>query len=154
MCGSALSRSRQRGIAAVEFAIALPLLLLVMLATAEFGRLISQCNTLAKSVRDATRYVAAHAAVGTTRVVSISAQLSAEARNLAVTGQVGGSGAAVLPGFNTTMVSVADAGNGYVSVSATYTYQPILGVSLPTFGLAPPVSLAMPLQATVIMRAL
>ena len=98
-----LSRRRagflERGIAAVELAIALPFLLLVMLATAELGRLISQSNTLAKSVRDAARYVAANAIVGDTKVVTITPALTAQAANLAVTGQIGGSGVALLPGL-------------------------------------------------------
>jgi Flp pilus assembly protein TadG len=144
---------RERGLAIVEFTITLPLLLLLMLATAEFGRLLSQYNTLGKSVRDAVRYLAGKAALGTTRIVSITPQLTTEATNLVVTGQISG-GSALLPGLTASAVTVADAGNGYVSVSATYTYQPMRGASLPTFGLGAPVSLTFPLRATVLMRAL
>ena len=144
---------RQRGIAAIEFAIALPFLLLVMLATAEIGRLISQSNTLAKSVRDAARYVAANAAVGTTRVVSITPTLTTQASNLVVAGQIA-SGSALLPGLTASAVTVADAGNGYISVSASYMYQPMIAAQLPTFGLGTPPTLARPLIATVIMKAL
>ena len=57
---------RQRGTATVEFAIVLPLLLVLMFATAELGRLISQYNTLTQSVRDAVRYAAAAAAADST----------------------------------------------------------------------------------------
>ena len=144
----------QCGIAAVEFAIALPLLLLVMFATAEFGRLISQNNTLAKSVRDAARYVAAHAMVGDTNVVSITPILVTQAANLAATGQIAGTGAPLLPGLTASAFTVTDAGNGYISVSATYTYQPMIAAQLPTFGLSTPPTLARPLIATVIMKAL
>ena len=150
----AIPRARHRGLAAVEFAITLPVLLLVMLATSEFGRMLSQANTLAKSVRDAARYAATKAAVGTTRVVNISPAVSSEAKNLAVTGSAVGAGRALLPGFTVDNVTVADAGNGYVSVAATYTYQPMLGVRLPTLGLGPAPTLSVPLTAVVIMRAL
>jgi Flp pilus assembly protein TadG len=138
----------------VEVAIALPLLLLLLLATAEFGRIISQYNTLTKSTRDACRYVASNAAVGTTRIVNITAQLQTAASNLLVTGNVNGTGSPILPGLAASSVTLRDAGNGYVSISVSYTYQPMIGSSLPTFGLGSPVSLAFPLNSAVVMRAL
>lgn len=145
---------RQRGTAIVEFAIALPLMLFLMLATVEFGRILSEYNTLTKSVQDAARYVASNAAVGTTRIVNITSSLQTQAANLVVTGNINGTGNALLPSLTTGNVTVADAGNGYVSVSVTYTYVPIVGASLPTFGFTSPISLALPLNAAVIMRAL
>jgi Flp pilus assembly protein TadG len=144
---------RQRGIAAVEFAITLPLLLLLMFATAEFGRLISQNNTLAKCVRDAARYVAANATAGDSKVISITPTVTTQARNIAVTGQIAG-GSPLLPGLTAGAFTIADAGNGYISVAATYTYQPMIAAQLPTFGLATPPTLARPLVATIIMKAL
>ena len=42
----------------VEFAIALPLLLLLLLAVAEFGRMLSHYNSLLQANRDAARYLA------------------------------------------------------------------------------------------------
>ncbi len=144
----------QRGLAVVEFAITLPLLLFLMLATAEVGRLLSQYDTLTKSVRNGSRYVAGKAAAGTTGIVSITSQLSTEAANLVATGSIGGSGTPLLKGLTASNVTVTDAGGGYVSVSASYTYSPMLGASLPTFGLSKPISLAFPLTTTVVMRAL
>jgi Flp pilus assembly protein TadG len=48
--------SRQRGAAAIEFALlALPLATLTFGIT-EFGRALHQFNTIAKSARDAVRY--------------------------------------------------------------------------------------------------
>ncbi|HET7756476.1 MAG TPA: TadE/TadG family type IV pilus assembly protein, partial [Steroidobacteraceae bacterium] len=95
----AVASLTQRGTATVELAIALPLLLLVMLTTAEVGRLLSQYNSLTKSVRGSCRYVAANAAPGTNGLVSISPALRAQAVNLAVFGNVGGTGTALLPGL-------------------------------------------------------
>jgi len=144
----------QRGIAMVEMVIALPLLLLVLLATAEFGRILSQYNTLTKSTRDACRYAASNAAVGTTRLVNMTPQLQAATSNLLVTGNVNGTGNPILPGLATSSVALSDAGNGYISVSVSYTYQPMIGSALPTFGFGTSISLAFPLGAVVIMRAL
>lgn len=147
-------RSRQRGGAMVEFAIALPLLLLLMLATAEFGRMLSQYDTLTKAVRDGVRYAASAAVVGSTGVVYITPAVQAAVANLVATGNVNGSATPLLPGLTATDVTVTDAGNGYVSVSATYAYQPMLGATLPTFGLGGPIPLAISLDAASVMRAL
>lgn len=145
---------RQRGTATVEFAIVLPLLLVLMFATAELGRLISQYNTLTQSVRDAVRYAAAAAAADSTGLVLITPQLQSAVGNLVATGTVDGSGSPLLPGLSASAVTVTNAGNGYVSVSVSYTYQPMLGSALPMFGLGSSISLAVPLTAAAIMRAL
>lgn len=143
-----------RGIATIEFAICAPVLVFLMLATAEVGRLLFQYNTLTKTVRDGVRYAATNASVGTTRVVNITTQVRTDTRNLVVTGNTAGTGSAVLPGLTVNNITVNDAGNGFVSVVATYTYAPMLGATLPTFGLGAPVNIAIPLTATVVMRAL
>lgn len=49
----------QRGAAAVEFAILIVPLLLMLFGVTEYGRAIYQYNTLVKSVRDASRYLSA-----------------------------------------------------------------------------------------------
>ena len=148
------ARFKQRGLAMIEFAISVPVLLFLMLATAEIGRILFQYNTLAKAVRDGARYAATNAAVGTTRVIDIDATTRTQTRNLVVTGNRLGTGAALLPGLNVNNVTVTDAGNGFVQVAATYTYIPMLGATLPTFGLGTPVNLTMTLPVTVVMRAL
>lgn len=147
-------RCRERGTAIIEFAIVLPLLLFLMLATAEVGRLLSEYDTLNKAVRDAARYLAANALAGTTGVVSITPQLRTATINLAVNGNTTGSGSALLPGLAAGNINVTGLANGYVSVSAAYTYVPMLGASLPTFGLTAPMSLSLLLNATVVMRPL
>ncbi len=144
---------RERGVATVEFAIALPLLLVLLMATAELGRALSEYDTLAKCARDGARYLASKALSGTTQVVSVTPQLQTDTANLVVTGNINGAGAALLPGLVVGNVTAADAGNGYVSVTATYTYQPMLA-TFPTFGLTNPISLAIPLTTVVVMRAL
>jgi hypothetical protein len=124
-----------------------------MLATAEVGRVLFQYNTLTKAVRDGARYAGSHVADDTTRIVDITTQDESEIRNLVVTGNIAGSGTPLLPGLEANDVTVNDLGNGFVSVTATYTCEPMLGASLPTFGLGDPINLAIPLTATVVMRA-
>jgi Flp pilus assembly protein TadG len=147
---------RGLGLATVEFAICAPVLFFLMFATAEVGRLLYQYNTLMKSVRDGARFAVIGAAVagGTTRIVSITTQMSTQARNLVVTGNTAGAGTPLLPGLTANNVTVTDAGNGFVRVAATYTYRPMIGATLPTFGLGAPINMSRSLQATVVMRAL
>src|SRR5687768_8895894 len=127
-------RSR-RGVATVEFAICAPVLLLLMLGTAEVGRVLFQYNTLVKAVRDGARYAVIGAASlsGSSRIVNITPEVRNRTRNLVVHGNTTGSGTPLLPGLRVENVTVNDAGDGYVSVSATYTYSPMLGATLPTF---------------------
>ncbi len=86
--------SLQRGVALVEFALILPLLILLALIATEFGRALYQYNTLAKSVRDAARYLSVQAPG--TRI--------AEARNLVVYGSVTATGAPLALGLTTALV--------------------------------------------------
>jgi Flp pilus assembly protein TadG len=150
---SFIERRRSRGIATIEFAICVPVLLLLMLATAEIGRMLFQYDTLTKAVRDGARYAASNAAVGTTRLVNITTQLSTETRNLTVTGNTAGTGSPLLPGLSVGNITVSDAGNGFISVTAAYTYQPAL-TSLPTLRSGGAINVRIPLNATVVMRAL
>ncbi len=145
---------RQRGLAAVEFAIVLPLLLLLMLATGELGRAFFQFNTLTKAVRDGARYVSRNALDGSLGIVNLTAQVDTETKNLVVYGVAGGGGGPLLPGFTTAGVTVVDAGANNVTVSAVYAYTPVVGATLPTFGLGSDPSLAFTMRATVTMRAL
>ena len=154
MRATSIPRCWERGTAIVEFAIVLPLLLFLLLATAEVGRLLSEYDTLNKAVRDAARYLAANALAGTTGVVGITPQVQTATINLVVTGNTAGSGSALLPGLAAGNVTVTGLANGYVSVAAAYTYVPMLGPTLPTFGVTAPMSLSVPLNATVVMRPL
>jgi Flp pilus assembly protein TadG len=77
-----MKTSRQSGVALVEFALVLPLLLVLSLITAELGRGVYRYNCAAKAVRDAARYLSAQ--TPGTHV--------AEARNLIVYGNVAGTG--------------------------------------------------------------
>lgn len=138
----------------IEFAITLPVLLVLMLFTVELGDVISQYDTLTKAVRDGARYAASTAANGSTGLVFVTPAIQTAVANLVSTGNVNGSGTALLPGLSASNVTVSDAGNGFVSVSATYVYKPLLGPAIPSFGLGSPGSFAVTLNAAATMRAL
>lgn len=93
---------KQRGVAAIEFAFLIVPMLLMLFGVTEYGRAIYQYNTLAKSVRDATRHLTAHTP-GTGW---------SEAQNLAVCGYTDCSGHdALAPNLDTGMVEICDATN-------------------------------------------
>jgi Flp pilus assembly protein TadG len=144
---------RSRGTAAVEFVIAMPVLIVLMLAAAELGRVFVQYDTLSYSIRDSARFVTENAIDGTTGVVNITGDVVTQARNLAVYGNTAGAGSPALPGFSTGQVSVVDAGNGNIEVSAAYPYQPMIGNALPRLGGGSTSTLFM-LRVSVTMRAI
>ena len=88
-------KTRQRGTAIVEFALILPLLLLLTMITTEFGRAIYQYNTIVKSLRNATRYLSLQ--TPNTKIT--------EAQNMVVFGNIAGTGSALVPGLTVAQVS-------------------------------------------------
>lgn len=147
---------RQRGLAAVEFTLVAPLLLLLMLGAAEFGRVLFQYNTLAKAVRDSARYYSTHAFVGSTTKEDATAKTLAA--HLVQYGNQGGAGEPLLPDPLPTVTAgtATDATGSYVTVSADYTFtflpgDPLRGL-LKLFG--PSLASPLVLTSTVTMRAL
>ncbi len=152
-------RSAQRGIATVEFAIAVPVLLLLMLVAAEAGRWLYQYNTLHKAVRDGVRYLAQEAITGTTGVIDITAAKRTATQNVVVYGNIGGSGTPALPGLTTGQITVTavDAIHVQVEVSpgAPYNYVPLFAAGIPTFGFGSgPIDFNIDMTASATMRAL
>ncbi len=144
---------RQHGAVLVEMVLVTPILLMLMLATAEVTRAFIDHNTLTKAVRNGVRYVAANAFQGTTGLVFVSTVLRTETQNLVVYGNTAGTGAPVLPGLTPTDIIVADIGNDNIQVSVSYTINGMLGPALPNF-YGSSISLLHNLQASVTMRAL
>lgn len=89
----------QQGVAAVEFAILLPMLLLIVFGITEFGRALYSYNTIVKATRDAARYVMIQQPGGAADAV---------AKCLAVYGNTGCNGNPLAPGLTLAMVSVCD----------------------------------------------
>lgn len=90
-----------RGAVAVEFAILLIPLLLLVLGVAEFGRALYQYNTLVKSVRDSVRHLS-----HLNPTSSDYSETQIEAKCLAVYGNTSCSGDTLLPGLTTDRVGI------------------------------------------------
>src|SRR4051794_35716215 len=111
-----------RGAVFAEAAIVLPVLLLVMSVGVELGRFFYTYNTLAKATRVSARFLSTR---------DLTPANIAEAKNMVVYGNVGGSGPKVLPDLDTGDVVVAPT-SGFpelVTVSITgYTYAPVFAL--------------------------
>lgn len=84
----------QRGVAAVEFALILPFLLVLSFLTTEFGRALYQYHSITKSVRDGVRYLS---------VQQPNTHLT-ETANLIVYGNTQGTGDPLVAGLTTSHV--------------------------------------------------
>ena len=152
------SPQAQRGVALVEFTLVLPLMLLLLLAFGEFGRMLYQYNVLLQASRDADRFVAAQAWNSTLGGIALSSTLLTQTKNVAVYGVPAQVGSAVVSGLTTANVAVAAVGTDHVRVTITYTFCPVIGAgncagSLPGF-FGSAMNLGIPLVATTVMRAL
>jgi Flp pilus assembly protein TadG len=146
----------QRGVAMVEFAITLPLLLLLLLAIGEFGRMLYHYNNLLQANRDAVRYLAGEAWNGNLGQVEIDPVVEARTKNIAVYGvPVPQNGYEVVPGLSAddVTVSVSPVDSEHVQVSISYIFQPVIGNSLPAL-VGDAIPLNIPLVATTVMRGL
>ena len=141
----------------VEFAITAPVLLLLLYVSVEVGRFLNQYSILSDGVRDASRYVAGSALQGTTGLIAQGSAWSAlvsQGQNLAVYGNLAGTGSPLLPGLSVADVTVtADATANNVTVTAAYPYQSLFGGSIPDF-LGGNISTAWTLTIVTTMRAL
>ena len=90
----------QRGVAAVELAVLLTPLVLMIFGATELGRAIYTFNVLDKTVRDAAR----HLSQNTPGDIKIAAQATC----LTVYGNTDCSGTAVAAGLTTSMVKICD----------------------------------------------
>ena len=87
-------RLPQRGVALIEFALILPMLLVLTFITTEFGRAVYEYSVVTQSVRDAARYLS--------MVTPNSHQ--AQAANIAVYGNAAGTGRPLARGLSTGLV--------------------------------------------------
>lgn len=150
----ATAPQRQRGLAAVEFVVCAPLVLLMLLASAEIGRAFIHYATLSYTIRDAVRFVTTNSINGTTGVVQLSNTTITRAKNLAVFGNIGGTGTPRLPHYQIGHVAVENAGGSNIRVTATYPYQPMIGPVLPNFGQGAPLDFNFNMVVAATMRAI
>ena len=151
--------ARTRGAVLVEMALVTPILLVLLLVTADLTRAFIDHNTVTKAVRNGARYVAAKAIEGSTGLVNIDATLRTETQNLVVFGSTINplpGATPVVPGLTPANITVVQiAGTDDIEVSATYALGGLFGAVLPvnmTSGNS--ISAARTLRATVTMRAL
>lgn len=156
MMSSPFNAQRQTGVAVVEFVIAMPLLLFLMLATAELGRAFYQYTALEKAVEGGARYLADHArdATGT---LAITDEYRTAVRNLVMYGDVqGDTGTLVTPGLTAANINVEEVSGlgGHFRVTVSYPYQPIFP-DFPVLGwISQQVTIDSPLRVQVTMRAI
>jgi Flp pilus assembly protein TadG len=117
----------------VEFVVGAPILLLLLYSVTEVGEIFVQASMLADAARDADRYLASRALLGSTGVVNLSGPVIAAAQNLAVYGNTIGAGRPLLPDLATSQVAIATDGANNVSVSIAYPYQSLFGGAIPLF---------------------
>jgi Flp pilus assembly protein TadG len=100
-------KEKERGALAVEMAILLPLLLLILVGTMEFGRVFNVQNSLTQAAREGARNAAIHYSDGTMDVAGTALAAAPSLDNLVV--NVDDNADACAPGSNvevTTSVSL------------------------------------------------
>lgn len=132
----------QSGVAAVEFVLTLPVLMLIMLAMAEFALMFAQYTTLTKSMEGGARYISNYSINGSFGTVSIDPAAELAAKNLIVYGNIAGSGPAIVEGMTVSDVSIQCTYGvqndlcivrdniAAISLDADVSYQPTLGDAL------------------------
>ncbi|WP_417534628.1 TadE/TadG family type IV pilus assembly protein [Marinobacterium stanieri] len=153
----------QTGLAVVEVTLVLPVLLILMLATAEIGRVLYQYNTLTKAQRNGARLLATHLNYGQQSSLSdcptlggsLPDDLLNRASNLIVYGAEEGGATPVLSGLTTSDVGFCeDTLSNVIQVHLSYDFAPMMFNSLPTFGAGDDISLNFTLDSSISMPVL
>ena len=141
---SPVQRKEIGGIAMLEMAIVLPIVLMLMLPIGEIGRAYYQYCRLSHRVHAAAIYAAENALLDTSGIPKIPDELELQAKNLVVFGSPSGSGVPAVPDLTPSAVDVSITDKGYVRVQllAPYPYQSLVGGLLPMFGFGDDISTA------------
>lgn len=126
-CNRNHRNSSERGAQLVELAIVLPVFLLLLAATAEFGNYFYTYVTLTRATRVAARHLSAR---------PYTAEEKTAAKNLAVCGSTAScsSGSAILTGLTTSNVQITNTGNNTLPTTVkvqiiNYSYTPVFDLS-------------------------
>lgn len=155
-CAALLGRKKARGVASIEFAGSVMVVVLLMLVVAELGRVFYSYTILTQSVRSGARYMSENSR-SPANVLSFEAADISAAKNLMISGSTAG-GNPVLPGFSIDDIVIsADYPSGatkdYVNVAATYNYQPLFS-AIPNYWSGGSFDFAMTLNADNTMRSI
>ena len=112
---------KQAGLAAVEFTLLLPLMLLFIAAIGEFGNVLIKYNTLSKAVQNGAR-LAVVEVYGTGNTTDIASDMAISDAVIFGSSDPGEDAQPALKGLT---VSVTQEGN-VVTVSASYPYQALM----------------------------
>ena len=137
----------ERGTQLVELAIVVPVLLMLVGATAEFARYFNTYSTLAKATRAGARY----------QISQPPGASDATAKNIVVYGNPAGTGTPVVTGLTTSQVKVTPAKTGGTVQTVTvsidgYGYTPVF--DLGKLINSPSLSLAVNVSPSSTMRQL
>lgn len=137
---------RQQGAAIVEFALILPFLLVLTFTVTELGRAYYQYNVLAKSVREAARYLSSRTPRAATEM--------ANAKNIILYGNPRGNGNPVVPGLSLSNVpdpvwSSAGAFPAINTVTVSITNYKFIPLATSVFGFGFNNIVFSPIQATM-----
>lgn len=146
-------KGKQSGIAAIEFMVAAPLLIVIVFAVTEFAWAFHQYHTMTRATRDGARHMASGALIGSVGMIYLDTSLVQETGNLVVYGNTTGAGDPLLPRWTRADVTVTSPDASHIRVSAFYNYVPLVG-RIPAFYGGTPLSLSFQMQSTVEMRAL
>lgn len=123
---------RALGIAAVEMAIVLPIVALLIMPVGELGRAFIQYSRLSHRVHAGARYVADNAYTDGTGIPKSDPAIILKAQNLVVFGSTAGGTTEAVPDLQIAQVVIGvDPISGMVTVSVDYPYQSAIGGLLP-----------------------
>jgi len=157
---TASSLKYQRGTAAVEMAIGVPLLVLLLLVSAEFGRLFNHYNELEKSVRTGVRYLSENS-LSTSGSIQITGENQERTRNLIIYSYIDDDDGThkkfidYIDPDDITITSTNIDGDDYVNVTVTVDYVTLFGTVIPKLDFGSGIDLSnITLTSSISMRAL
>ncbi|MCG9575037.1 pilus assembly protein [Vibrio tubiashii] len=138
--------AKNRGLAAVEMLIAIPVLLTILMAITEFGNAFVQYNTLNKMAQNGVRHATADI-LGTGSVNPCNnATTVSQTRNVVLYGKrTPGTSDLIMDGVTAEDVSITCA-NKYITITINHVYSPLID------SFASDISFDVPLIASAVMR--
>jgi hypothetical protein len=145
-------KQNQKGLAAIELTLLLPFLLFSLFVVTEFARVLYQYNALNKVVRNASRYIIANPEFSSANGNIVTNATRIKSEHLLIYGDLA-STQEILPNLSaiTFNVYVVDE---FITVEASYPWQPIFTDSLPKFASSGSYNLNFPLVTRYTMRVL